>query len=94
MKSVLPGRSKGGPWLLQVKYPASRKQSVTSFMSARSGRSRLLRWLWASKWVCQVPVIRAERLAEQTGAVTKAWVWRMPSEARRSMLGVETAGVP
>ena len=39
-----------------------------------------------------MPVISAERLGEQTGAVTKALVKRAPADAKRSMFGVSTDG--
>ena len=56
--------------------------------------SREERWLCAPMLVWYMPVITAERLGEQTGAVMKALVKRAPSRARRSMFGVSMVVSP
>jgi hypothetical protein len=42
--------------------------------------------------VWYIPVMKAERLGEQTGDVVKAWANRMPSAAKKSRFGVRTSG--
>jgi hypothetical protein len=44
--------------------------------------------------VWYIPVIKAERLAEQTGEVVQAFVKRAPCAASLSRLGVLTSGWP
>ena len=44
--------------------------------------------------VWYIPVMKADRLAEQTGAVVKAFVKRIPSAASRSIFGVRVSPSP